>query len=96
MTTTRVYPVAEWDRRYRAGETIRQIAATEALSITLIRRHLLAFGTPIRPKGRRAGFDHDLAVACLRAGMSMRAAGKQCGVSSAAIWAAKRDGRLQP
>jgi hypothetical protein len=46
-------PDAELARRYRAGETCRQLAAALGTSYSVIRDRLLAQGTQLRPPGQR-------------------------------------------
>jgi hypothetical protein len=93
------HPVAEWDRRYRAGESLGSIAWDAGCGPSTVRRHLTAFGTPMRKhcgEGRKfPHFDYALAAKVLAEAGTMAAAARACGVTPPAIRAARMRGDIK-
>lgn len=51
--TVEPHDAAEWARRYRKGESIRSLAATERRNVSIIGAALAALGVEMRSRGRQ-------------------------------------------
>jgi hypothetical protein len=90
------HPVAEWDRRYRAGESLGSIARDDGTAAeATVRRHLIAYGTPMRPQRGQPRFDHANAAKVLAEAGNGAAAARACGITKNAIYAAIKRGAIK-
>lgn len=77
-----------WARRYKAGETLRDIAASAGVCMSTVHRRLVADGVPMRRPGTRLDRRKpapEVWAKLYRAGKSLRQVAAEVGVAHTAV-----------